>query len=178
MASAAILDSVKSENEFITGDQAVQLVTQFKKALPEIRNVSPQQAEVYAAIQNWDMTAEKKYLQNSLGYANPENLDAMEVEYKRFMFLLATNPELSIPMSEKVDDLWHAHVLHTHNYEDACKSACGRFIHHNPTHSKEENLSLEGDYRQNTLRLYERHFGPPTPEFWLKISAYGYCCTH
>ena len=38
---------------------------------------------------------------------------------------------VSMP-SQITDDLWHEFILYTHNYEDFCRRAFGRFMHHTP----------------------------------------------
>jgi hypothetical protein len=45
---------------------------------------------------------------------------------------------VSMP-SQSVDDLWHEFILYTKNYEQFCKMAFGRFLHHAPA----EVLSTE-----------------------------------
>lgn len=38
---------------------------------------------------------------------------------------------VSMP-SQVVDDLWHEYILYTRNYEQYCRRAFGRFLHHTP----------------------------------------------
>lgn len=38
---------------------------------------------------------------------------------------------VSMP-SQVVDDLWHEYILYTRNYEEFCRRAFGRFLHHTP----------------------------------------------
>lgn len=38
---------------------------------------------------------------------------------------------VSMP-SQVVDDLWHEFILYTRNYDDYCRKAFGRFLHHTP----------------------------------------------
>lgn len=37
------------------------------------------------------------------------------------------------PSSSDVDDIWHAHILHTRKYAEDCGSYFGYFLHHTPT---------------------------------------------
>lgn len=39
---------------------------------------------------------------------------------------------VSMP-SEVVDDLWHEFILYTHDYQQFCQAAFGRFFHHTPS---------------------------------------------
>jgi hypothetical protein len=143
-----------------------------------VKNTTRAQTEIFEKIINWNLDREKMYCANHLGYGHPEHLDEMEVEYKKFMFLVCAYHDQVIPISEKVDDLWHAHVLHTRRYEEFCEHVFGRQIYHNPTVSDEENYALRPDYERNTLTLYKKHFGSPPVKFWLDISPTGACCTH
>jgi hypothetical protein len=132
---------------------------------------------MFERILAWDMEREKAYCANRLGYHRKKHLDEMELEYKKFIFLVLFHHDTVIPISEKVDDLWHAHVLHTRHYAAFCKML-GRQIHHNPTITDDENIALMPAYEKNTLPLYRRYFGEPPKDFWIKISARGACCTH
>lgn len=49
---------------------------------------------------------------------------------------------VSMP-SQVVDDLWHEFILYTRNYEQFCRTAFGRFLHHTPA------VALETDRRNN-----------------------------
>ena len=52
---------------------------------------------------------------------------------------------LSMP-SQVADDLWHEFILYTLKYQNFCKSAFGRFLHHQPaeilTSKKQSNVAL------------------------------------
>lgn len=45
--------------------------------------------------------------------------------------LAARRQFVSMP-SQITDDLWHEFILYTRNYEDFCRRAFGRFMHHTP----------------------------------------------
>lgn len=141
-------------------------------------NGTEEQKALFLKILSLDLEREKQYLANRQGFLDDGYLDEMEIEYKKFMFLLSTYNDLCIPISEEIDDLWHTHVLHTKNYSEFCLNICGKFIHHNPTMSDEENLQLMPFYQNNTLVLYAKHFGYPVAKFWLDITPVGACCTH
>jgi len=42
----------------------------------------------------------------------------------------------------------------------------GEYVHHEPTVSEEEELSLEEAYNNNTRELYRQLFGSPDPELF------------
>lgn len=143
----------------------------------EIQNATPAQRDLFRRIIEWDMSREKEYCANRLGYSHPEHLNRMEIEYKRFVFLLCTYHELSLPISQKVDDLWHAHILNVRRYVEFCNHVFGRLLYHRPTVSDDENAALQPTYQKHTLPLYQQHFGPLN-DFWASAVAAEPCCTH
>lgn len=61
------------------------------------------------------------------------SIDTVEYEYKKFLFLICTNPKKCIvPWMDDLDDLWHEHILDTRKYAKDCQLIHGEFIHHNP----------------------------------------------
>ena len=59
------------------------------------------------------------------------------IEYKKFLFLAATNNEMVSP-SEIVDIVWHQHLIFTNSYSDFC-DLLGKRIEHIPsTHNRSE----------------------------------------
>jgi hypothetical protein len=47
-------------------------------------------------------------------------------------YLLGGRKPVAMP-SKVVDALWHAFILHTRAYDDFCRQAFGRFLHHTPS---------------------------------------------
>lgn len=85
-------------------------------------------------------------------------------EYKKFMFLIASNPNENFTPSKYVDKVWHLHLQYTKNYWKEFCVLLGREIHHHPGDGspvKEE--TFRKDYLK-TLRVYEETFGHPAPE--------------
>jgi hypothetical protein len=88
--------------------------------------------------------------------------DAVEIEYRRFLYLMKAHPtEQTVPTVE-VDIFWHYHILDTIKYAADCKAAFGYFLHHDPS------VGLDGDSEaiERTERaarldsLYRATFGP------------------
>lgn len=144
-----------------------------------IKNASKEEYDRFVKIMNWDLTREKEYCANRLGYGDSENhLDQMEIEYKRFIFLICTYHDKSLPASNRFDDLWHAHILNVRKWVEFSDHVSGRLLYHNPTVSEDEDNALIPAYEQNTLKLYEHHFGSPN-EFWVLTGGPSQtCCTH
>ncbi len=90
-----------------------------------------------------------------------EYADHMEIEYKRFLILLAKYPEASIAPSKEVDKFWHGHILDTLKYAEDCHRVFGYFLHHFPyfgMRGSEDaaNLAAAADEMN---RLYRKEFG-------------------
>ena len=90
-----------------------------------------------------------------------EKASAVEVEYRRFLCLVAAFPEESIAPVVDVDTFWHYHILDTMKYAADCQQAFGYFVHHYPyvgLHGEDDEQSrLDGGER--TRRLYAQMFG-------------------
>lgn len=143
----------------------------------ELMNANETEQATLTKILDWDLSREKEYLVNKKGYRG--DLDEMEQEYKKYMFLRCVVPHgVCIPTSEMVDDLWHAHVLDTRRYQEFCQEVKGEMIHHKPTAADEENFALMPQYQSNTLSMYRKYFGEPNAKFWVDITPKGSCCTH
>src|SRR6478735_1352080 len=58
--------------------------------------------------------------------------NAVEAEYRRFLYLTNTYPAESISPSVDVDTFWHYHILDTMKYAQDCQHVFGYFLHHFP----------------------------------------------
>jgi hypothetical protein len=61
----------------------------------------------------------------------PERLKAAEQGYREFLGALKLTPKMEVT-SKDVDEVWHNHILHTHQYARDCNAFFGRFMHHVP----------------------------------------------
>ncbi len=90
-----------------------------------------------------------------------EQADHNELEYKRFLALLATYPDQSIAPSTEVDKFWHGHILDTMKYAEDCENVFGYFLHHFPyfgMRGEEDAANLVSAF-MNMQRLHDREFG-------------------
>ena len=87
---------------------------------------------------------------------------AAMTEVLRFMNLCAYAATGPLTPSQRVDDAWHELILCTGYYADFCDRHFGRFVHHDPGGSDDQNAR---QFRE-TLRLYSCHFGTPPDEYW------------
>lgn len=90
--------------------------------------------------------------------SGPERLLA---EVIRFLDLCADSEE-SLTPSPRIDDAWHEFVLCTRHYAEFCREHFGRFVHHDPGGTVQDNRR---QFRR-TLRAYAQRFGPPDPTYW------------
>ncbi|HEY0063275.1 MAG TPA: glycine-rich domain-containing protein-like [Telluria sp.] len=102
--------------------------------------------------------------------------DAMEIEYRRFLYLMHAFPNEETAPTVDVDTFWHYHILDTAKYAADCEQVFGYFLHHYPylgmDGGTEEGAEERGAARMRTL--YETTFG----EDYIRAEAYGgaaYC---
>jgi hypothetical protein len=104
-----------------------------------------------------------------------EKADAMETEYRRFLYLMKAFPnEQTAPLVD-VDTFWHYHILDTMKYASDCESAFGYFLHHYPYIGLEgeDGAEVQGQAGERMRELYESTFG----EAYLRASdAAGAWC--
>lgn len=90
-----------------------------------------------------------------------ERANAVEFEYRRFLYLMKKFPnEQTAPLVD-VDTFWHYHILDTMKYALDCDSVFGHFLHHFPY------LGLRGEddeaahlrVGRRMQELYEDTFG-------------------
>lgn len=117
-----------------------------------------------------DFSRVKKFMTLRLKF-NEEQVEKMELEYKRFLALSIAFPKKSFPISNAVDDMWHAHILFTYEYHQASEVIGCDYLHHIPTLSETERAALEPQYFKDTLGCYRTLFGEPPEAWWPKNSA-------
>ncbi len=87
-------------------------------------------------------------------------------EYRRFCFLAVTCDHAVTP-SDAVDQAWHLHLSYTRDYwERFCPRVLGRPLHHGPTAGGADEQHRFFVQYAETLRSYERVFGPPPADLW------------
>lgn len=92
----------------------------------------------------------------SLAYA-----DAVEFEYRRFLYLMKKYPnEQAAPLFD-VDVFWHYHILDTMKYATDSEAVFGYFLHHFPYVGLRGEQDLEAHHHvgQRMRELYEGTFG-------------------
>lgn len=128
--------------------------------------------EKYQAIAELDFSAIKfKLMHRTFGEGwSQAKADAMETEYRRFLYLQYAFPNEQTAPTLDVDTFWHYHILDTMKYAADCDKAFGHFLHHYPylglMEDDEPDVELEAGNR--TRALYEQAFGEP----YIRADAY------
>jgi hypothetical protein len=107
---------------------------------------------------------------------SPDYCERVDREYRRYLALSRRYPEKAIVPSKIVDEFWHFHILDTQAYAGDCARAFGYFVHHFPYFGMrgDEDAAALGSAYDETLALYELHFGPPPEDLWMR-SGTGRC---
>ncbi|WP_332854618.1 glycine-rich domain-containing protein [Duganella sp. S19_KUP01_CR8] len=90
-----------------------------------------------------------------------ERANAIETEYRRFLFLMKQFPnEQTAPLVD-VDTFWHYHILDTMKYAADCDAVFGHFLHHFPYIGLrgEDDLVAHERLGHRMQELYEATFG-------------------
>ncbi|SDH08980.1 MULTISPECIES: glycine-rich domain-containing protein-like [unclassified Duganella] len=61
-----------------------------------------------------------------------ERANAIEFEYRRFLYLMKQYPDEQTAPLVDVDTFWHYHILDTMKYAVDCDAVFGHFLHHFP----------------------------------------------
>jgi hypothetical protein len=130
---------------------------------------------VFPEIAQLDLTMVKLKLMDTeegRGWA-ADYCDRVETEYRRYLVLSRHYPEKAIVPSRIVDDFWHYHILDTQAYAEDCERVFGFFLHHYPYFGMRgpEDAQALGDADDETLALYDRHFGEPPTDLWIRSGS-------
>jgi len=131
----------------------------------QARLTTKPEQDVIAAIQALDLEAVKlRVMDTELGEGwNREYADSIELAYKNYLTMLAKYPDdiEDILISKDVDELWHAHILHTKKYADDCQKIFGNFLHHDPQPRERSSADIQkrSALVEKTRRLYQQESG-------------------
>ena len=67
-----------------------------------------------------------------------KDLCSAERAYRRFLLICKQNPKISVRPTILVDEMWHAHILHTPEYHRDCTDFFGYYLHHRPIRDAEK----------------------------------------
>ncbi|MFP5393696.1 MAG: glycine-rich domain-containing protein, partial [Gammaproteobacteria bacterium] len=121
----------------------------------------------YDAIEALNLDRIKMKLMHSSGEGwSKEHADAVEVEYRRFLYLIKLYPNEQTTPTVEVDTFWHYHILDTMKYAQDCEATFGFFVHHQQylgMEGTDEDTAEHGDAIDRMRELYEETFGLPYP---------------
>lgn len=132
------------------------------------------------ALECWDLSIPKQYMVQK-GIYSKDEIDEMEIEYKRYIGLVIAHGR--IPMPPKLDEFWHNHVLFTKDYAAMCEAVVGHFIHHDPSILDEISNPYwkEGGHRadiaKNLMSLYFAEFGEKANHRIWNMQQWRDCCS-
>ncbi|MHB8710100.1 MAG: glycine-rich domain-containing protein [Minisyncoccota bacterium] len=117
----------------------------------------------FARLLEWDISTIKLYAIQK-GLYTAEEIDAVEIEYKKYLALCVGYPKAAFPTPLKLDDLWHQHILFTQDYHAMCQSVCGKYLHHQPFVGKKK---ANPSGRVKLHAKYVREFGEQPNAMWV-----------
>jgi hypothetical protein len=102
-----------------------------------------------------------------------EHANAVEFEYRRFLYLMKTFPNEQTAPLQDVDTFWHYHILDTLKYAADCQHVFGYFLHHFPYIGLRGEADEEAHERVGARmkELYEETFGEPYGQHAIAFSG-------
>ena len=99
-------------------------------------------------------------------------------EFLKFIYLRSLwvgDNEGFVPVKKAIDEIWHAFIVQTREYDKFCQALPGKtFLHHTTVHledfSKNQNKVLLVKEMLSWIPRYKEHFGPfshETAAFWM-----------
>ncbi|KQW88588.1 hypothetical protein ASC94_24600 [Massilia sp. Root418] len=120
-------------------------------------------AESFQAIADLDLEPIKvKLMHEESGEGwSLQKANAVEFEYRRFLYLMKTFPQEQTAPLMDVDTFWHYHILDTMKYAADCDAVFGYFLHHFPYIGLrgEDDEAAHHRVGERMKELYEATFG-------------------
>ncbi len=133
-------------------------VTQMKEDLDYARQL------IYAV----DLDAVINRLVKIESWSQKDAIAAVQ-QYRNYLFLRKKYPDHNLPPSIDIDDVWHAHVLHTKEYRTFCKEVFhnkeDKYLDHDP------HLGREGS-AEKLAQLFERNTNTLSSGVWKIYLSY------
>ena len=107
-----------------------------------------------------------------------EKANAMETEYRRFLYLMKAFPNDETVPQVDVDTFWHYHILDTMKYAQDCEQVFGYFLHHYPYIGLrgEDDVVVQQQAGDRMRELYESTFGEAYFRFEAEAEAEAAWC--
>ncbi len=119
-------------------------------------------AEVKQKIATYDLSTVVERLVLIEGWSIKQAQEILS-QYRNFLFLKAKyGQDYDLPPSRDIDEAWHAHILHTDEYQQFCHSVFGYYLHHHPQHGRDEKTTraaLRKSFDEETQNFHFAEFG-------------------
>ncbi|MES2212524.1 MAG: hypothetical protein V4490_05240 [Pseudomonadota bacterium] len=121
-------------------------------------------------IDDFDFSKTLKKVNADLGGLTAKYLQEGIENLKRYYVVALLDPLNEHAVSRPVDPFWHAHILHTKDYELFCQSIFGQYVHHSPLDIEDsaEVQELTSLYTY-TLKIYSKIFHSFNSDWWPAI---------
>lgn len=131
-----------------------------KVLIEKPHNMTLEQAKMY--IQSVNLTPVIDRLVYIEHWTEKEATEAIK-QYRNYLFLRKKYSRYNLPPSKDIDEVWHAHVLHTKEYRQFCKQVFyneeDQFLDHHPHIAKEGTMEKLNSLFEKTQDLYHKEFG-------------------
>jgi len=123
----------------------------------------PEVAREYIARIDFTLLKAKLMLSREEGGEawSAQDVDKVEVKYKKWLFLKRKYPNELIPPPRDIDTFWHGHILDTLTYQRDSLALFGKYLNHYPyfgMRGKADHEKLMEAF-ENTKRLYQEEYG-------------------
>ncbi len=144
------------------------------KNVVDFAAVSSRNEAVQIAL-GWDLSNPIEYLVTRKGMDKQHALRMAE-EYRRYMGILANDPNGTYPISDAVDEMWHTHMIFSGDYTRMSNALIGEYMEHEPILVEADRQKLVPQYHHGTLNAYARLYGEePSPAWWPHSGAICIC---
>ena len=110
-------------------------------------------------IESFDFSPVLERLINTDKWKKRDAILAID-QYKRFLFLIKKHgSNHHLPPSLEIDEVWHAHILHTENYHHFCIQLFGHYLHHHPQLANRKSVQKSATLFEQTQQLHKKEFG-------------------
>jgi hypothetical protein len=117
----------------------------------------------FALISSLDLNSIKtKLMHKEPGEGwSAQRTNAVETEYRRFLYLMKAYPQGYTAPLVDVDTFWHYHILDTVKYARDCQQIFGYFLHHDPSLGLvgDNGIEMQRQAGERMRALYESTFG-------------------
>jgi hypothetical protein len=142
--------------------------------------LTPAQMAQIAVISAWDLSDVQARVKLRMRWSEELAAEAVQ-EYRKFIALVTLDPEKSYGMVDLVDEVWHQHLLNTHDYLEMCNAVIGGMIHHIQQPLGAALGPDLGQLRDRTFHDLAHKFVGPISKLWSSnsgVHSIAKCCSH